>query len=79
MECAEAYGMIYDYKCLSCGNAFQQDFPIHTKIRNGKHIKARCPLCKSRHVKKRLHRVEVHYKGNGFYSTDHKIPPKETK
>ena len=68
--------MIYDYKCLSCKNEFQLDFPISTKIRAGKHIGARCPVCRSKSVRKKIHKVEIRFRGNGFYITDNPIDKK---
>lgn len=62
--------MIYDYKCLICGDGFQLDVPMTTRIIKGKHLKARCPHCKTRRVKKVIHRAEIVFKGTGFYSTD---------
>ena len=62
--------MIYDYRCLSCKRDFQLDFPITKKIRSGRHIGARCPLCLSKSVQKKMHKVEIRFKGNGFYIND---------
>jgi putative FmdB family regulatory protein len=58
--------MIYDYRCLSkgCEKPFQADVPMKDRDR------VRCPACRSRKVKRVLHRVNIVFKGTGFYSTD---------
>lgn len=62
--------MIYNYICLNCDENFSYDVPMTSKIERGKHINAKCPHCKSKNVKKLLHRTHVHFRGSGFYSTD---------
>lgn len=58
--------MIYDYKCLSCVKKFWLEFPITRKIVKGRHLKARCPHCKSKKVKKIIHRPNVIFSGVGW-------------
>lgn len=62
--------MIYDYKCLSCNKGFQVDRPMKSRIVSGKHSGVRCPKCKSRKVRKVIHKAEIVFKGSGFYATD---------
>ncbi len=62
--------MIYDYKCKSCKRKFRLDVPITSRIERGKHIKAKCPNCGSKDVKKIIHTAEIIFKGTGFYKTD---------
>ena len=64
--------MIYDYTCKSCRRKFRLDRPMKSRVRNGKHHKARCPHCKSLSVKKVMHRAEIRFVGSGFYSTDNR-------
>lgn len=46
------------------------DFPITSDIKNGRHKKARCPMCGSKNVRKVMHKAEIIYKTGGFYAKD---------
>jgi putative FmdB family regulatory protein len=55
----------YEYQCDECGNVhevFQKmaDAPLET-----------CPKCGGK-LRKLLHPVAIHFKGSGFYATDHR-------
>ena len=56
---------LYDYKCSSCGNHYEQ--------REGFDAPARqpCPKCGSE-AKRVLHPPPIVFKGSGFYITDSK-------
>jgi len=58
--------MIYDYKCLSCTRPFQVDVPITRKIVKGRHLRVRCPHCKTRKVRKIIHHPNVIFAGGGW-------------
>lgn len=63
--------MKYDYRCFNrkCGMVFELDVPITPTLR--RHTKISCPYCHSRNVTKLIPRkINVIYKGSGFYSTD---------
>lgn len=62
--------MIYEYRCLSCRNYFALEFPVNKIIKSGKHIGARCKVCKSSRVKKVISYPNVIFSGPGFYVTD---------
>ena len=67
--------MKYPYKCLACRNEFDVELKLEYVINATKFPKKQCPKCKGTSVRM-PGKVAVHYKGNGFYSTDH---PKEVK
>lgn len=56
---------LYDYKCTSCGNLYEQ--------REGFDAPARqpCPKC-GNEAKRVLHPPPIVFKGSGFYITDSK-------
>jgi len=63
--------MKYDYRCINCKKDFVLDVPITSKLEGRKHLGATCPHCHSRNVVKLIPRkVNVVFKGSGFYSTD---------
>jgi len=67
--------MKYPYKCLACSHEFDVELKLKDVVNAAKFPKIKCPVCKGT-TKKLPGKVVVHFKGNGFYSTDNK---KETK
>lgn len=55
---------IYDYKCNSCGNAFETRQSFHDEP------VASCPAC-GKSAERQITAVAVHFKGSGFYKTDY--------
>ena len=54
----------YDYRCRECGNLFE-------KIQSFNSVPgASCPICGAE-SDRQISIPAVHYKGSGFYTTDH--------
>jgi len=59
--------MIYEYKCIGCGNVFEE-----VRLAAERDFEALCPACGSSADRQISRDVAVHFKGNGFYTTDYK-------
>jgi len=68
----------YDYVCKVCGAAFPLEFPVDASTtRIGKHVGAKCVICGSSAVRKKISQVSIVFRGKGFYSTDNAVRGKE--
>lgn len=56
----------YDYKCIKCGNTFEQFHGINEKLQIA------CPKCGSIAQKQISLHSGLIFKGSGFYITDYK-------
>jgi len=64
----------FDFQCLSCGATFEHTRPF------GSASRPPCPRCASKRTEKRIAPPAIHFRGTGFYKTDHSAtPPPETK
>lgn len=63
--------MKYVYECLACHHEFDVDIKLSKVLNAAKPPKYVCPRCGGK-TRKQIGKVVVHYKGNGFYSTDNK-------
>lgn len=68
--------MRYLYRCNNCGNEFDVEIKLKSVINAARPPKILCPKC-GRSSRKLINVPTVHYKGNGFYSTDNKIGNKQ--
>lgn len=59
---------VYNYRCKDCGEYFAMAGDYMTLFS----YKPECPDCKSENVQKLIQKVDVIYKGKGFYNTDNK-------
>jgi putative FmdB family regulatory protein len=63
----------YEYKCKQCGNLFELFQPMSAEP-----VKV-CPKCNGEVVRLIGPGAGPIFKGNGFYQTDYKNPPKKDK
>lgn len=61
--------MIYTFICKDCASQFD----VQIKVRDLEQYKGNCPMCKSEKVARFFTPPVIHFKGNGFYSTDNKV------
>lgn len=54
----------YDYRCRECGNLFEKTQSFNSVPG------ANCPICGAE-ADRQISIPAVHYKGSGFYTTDH--------
>lgn len=55
----------YDFACTACDHAFEAVLPI------GSRRKPKCPKCGSGKTEKRISPPAIHFRGSGFFVTDH--------
>jgi len=58
---------IYGYCCENCA----YEFEIQQKIKDKS--KKKCPKCGKLKLRKKFYPIGLHFKGKGFYTTDHGI------
>lgn len=59
---------VYNYKCKDCDEYFAEAGTFEYLFT----LKPECPHCGSKNVRKLFQKIDIIYKGRGFYSTDNK-------
>ena len=58
---------IYEFNCIDCG------FDYEKIVSFSESTYPACPSCGSREIKRRMGKPAIHFRGNGFYSTENRV------
>ncbi len=62
--------MIYEFLCVSCTSRENKEHPFYVVAKEPPKEKPCCPDCGSNKVMLAWNVPVIHFKGNGFYSTE---------